>query len=139
MVFPFGVSVSDFIAGIKLMKNVIEAMSDTHGAQAEFVQLVQALDGLSNAFDSILKFDSAVHIEALSPTLEGCIRCVAKFLKDVTKYDIMRDQQVKRRRLIKGLRKIEWATCEKERVKSFRNNLNLHLSALEMHLLSFQV
>jgi hypothetical protein len=49
MLFPFGVSVSDFLSGIKLIKTSIEACSDTHGAQADYSELSGSLGSLQRA------------------------------------------------------------------------------------------
>jgi hypothetical protein len=43
MVVPFGVSVGDFIAGIKLFKGEIESFSSTRGARADYIELRKCL------------------------------------------------------------------------------------------------
>lgn len=139
MVFPFGVSISDFIAGIKLFKDAIGSLSDTRGASVEFNQLRQSLESLDKAFQMIPKFNTATHDEALSPAIEGTRRCVTNFLVGVAKFDILNDKSVSNRKLKRSFRQIQWAVCKREDVKKFRIELETHISSIEMHLLSFQM
>jgi hypothetical protein len=62
MVFPFGVSIGDFIVGIKLFEDAIESLSDTRGGRADFVELRNTLDSLDIALDATSQFGSVLHL-----------------------------------------------------------------------------
>ena len=140
MVFPFGVSVSDFISGVKIFKNAIESLSDTHGARADFAELCRSLDSLDRALRSVsaIKLDTEAHRQALKKTLHNCKTFIASFLVEVAKFQVIKDQYATKARLITNFRKIQWAICKKVDVKKFRLGLETHIGALDMLLLTFQ-
>ena len=139
MVFPFGVSVSDFISGIKVLKDAVEAFSDTRGARADYAELFRSLDSLDKTFNAISHFNTAAHYEAIAPVFEGCKTCVTNFLVDVAKFKSLGNRKAEKQTLADWFRQIQWALCKKEDVRKFREQLETHLSALEMLLLTFQV
>jgi hypothetical protein len=139
MVFPFGVSVSDFISGIKIFKDAVEALSDTHGARANYAELFRSLDSLDKTFSAISCFNTAAHHEAITPIFEGCKLCVTNFLVDVAKFKSLGGRKAGKQTLAARFRQVQWALCKKEDVRKFREQLETHLSALEMLLLTFQV
>jgi hypothetical protein len=139
MVFPFGVSVSDFISGIKIFKDAVEALSDTRGARADYAELFRSLDSLDRTFNAISHFNTAAHYEAIAPVCEGCKTCVTNFLVDVAKFNSLGNRKAGKQTLAARFRQVQWALCKKEDVRKFREQLETHLSALEMLLLTFQV
>jgi hypothetical protein len=139
MVFPFGVSVSDFISGIKILKDAVEALSDTRGARADYAELFRSLDSLDKTFNAISHFKTAAHCEAIAPVFEGCKTCVTNFLVDVAKFKSLGNRKAEKQTLAARFRQVQWALCKKEDVRKFREQLEIHLSALEMLLLTFQV
>jgi len=138
MVFPFGVSVGDFIAGIKLFKDAIKSLSDAHGARADYVELQSTLKSLDMALNATCQFDSALHQVAVDAVVRDCKKCIAVFLVDVAKFELLRDKTVTTGTLINGLRKIQWSLCKKEEVQKFKRSLESHVSALQLLLLTFQ-
>jgi hypothetical protein len=79
MVFPFGVSVSDFLSGIKLIKTSIEACSDTRGAPADYAELSRPLGSLERALSaaSAVVSDTDARRDALKQTIDDCEKCIA--------------------------------------------------------------
>lgn len=141
MVFPFGVSVSDFLSGIKLLKTSIEAFSETRGAQADYAELLRSLRSLERALTaaSAVALDTDARRDALKQTVDDCQKCIANFLSDIAKFDILEDQKPRKSKIAAHLRKIQWAVCKKEDVAKFRSQVETHVGALDMLLLTFQV
>jgi hypothetical protein len=141
MVFPFGVSVSDFVAGIKLLKESIEALCDAKGARADYAELSRSLSSLERALTvaSAVVLDTDNRRNALRKTLENCKQCITSFLVDIEKFNLLLDQNASKRRIAAGIRKIQWAVCKKEDVMKFRSQIEMHVGALDMLLLTFQV
>lgn len=71
MVFPFGISVSDFIAGIKLIIDGLNSLSDTRGARADYNELLSSLKSLQKALEATEALDSLsqVHSEAVDSAI----------------------------------------------------------------------
>ena len=141
MVFPFGVSVSDFIAGVKLFKNVIDSLSETHGARADFTELARSLASLERALKALskIKLDTAQHTQALKQNLNACKLCLAKFLVDIARFRKLDAQYATKARFVMMLRQIQWALCKRKDVRKFQSEIEAHIGALEMLLITFQM
>ncbi|KAF2034059.1 hypothetical protein EK21DRAFT_85855 [Setomelanomma holmii] len=57
----------------------------------------------------------------------------------MAKFETLKDPTAPASTLRTGLRKVQWSLCEKERVLDFRQRLGSHISALQLHLLIFNV
>jgi hypothetical protein len=109
MVFPFGVSVSDFISGIKLVKTAIEAFSSTHGARSDFVASSRSLDSLNRAPTVLAKLNLSTdkQRQALYENLNDCKECVSRFLVGVAKFQVLKNEYATKARVISNLRKVQ--------------------------------
>jgi hypothetical protein len=125
------------ISGVKLVKDAIEATSDTRGARADFVELSRSLASLDRALNSVsaLKLD----VEGLNETVDNCRKCFLKFLVDIAKFRILNEEYATKGRVCTNIRKIQWALCKKEDVRKFRAEVDAHIKSLEMMLLTYQV
>ena len=141
MVFPFGVSVSDFIAGIKLFKNAIDSLSNTRGARADFSELARSLSSLERVLKALgkVKLDTDLRTQALRQNLDACKLCLATFLVDIAKFRKLDAQYVTKARLTMMFRQIQWALCKKDDVRKFRSEIGTHIGTLEMLLATFQM
>ena len=141
MVFPFGVSVSDFIAGIKLFKDAIGALSDTRGARADYAELSRSLVSLERSLQALdnVGLDTVQHVQALKETVDACKLCLASFLTDIAKFRQLNVQHVSKARLMARFRQVQWSLCKKEDVRKFRSDVDTHIGALNMLLITFQV
>lgn len=141
MVFPFGVSLSDFVLLIKLVIDTIQGASDIRRARSDFTKLLQSLTSLNGAlsFMLALRLDTEARREALESTVANCRTCVEDFLVDVAKFRVLKCEYATKARMIMNLRKIQWALCKKEDVRKFHAELEIHIGALEMLLLTFQM
>jgi hypothetical protein len=139
MVFPFGVSVGDFIAGLKLFKNAIDSLSDAHGARANYIELQKTFTSLGVALNATIQFDSALHRAAVEAVIHDCKKCITDFLTDVAKFDVLKNASLGKKKLKIGLRKVQWSLCKKEEVQRFKGHLDSHVGALQLLLLIFQM
>jgi hypothetical protein len=68
MIFPFSVSIGDFIAGIKFIRECVEAVDDASGATSSHHHLTSTLDAISLALTGIDRLD-----------LQGCLILTASY------------------------------------------------------------
>ncbi|KAF2432653.1 hypothetical protein EJ08DRAFT_648083 [Tothia fuscella] len=146
MVFPFGVSVGDFISGIKLICDSIQALNDAHGASSQYQQLLSSLQSLQAALLQIdsLQLDPSMvpQQQAIRRETESCRQCVNHFLMRIDKYRVLQISTEPRWSIasVKGAaRKIQWGLFKKEDVASFQNVLSARVDSIQMLLLTFQV
>jgi hypothetical protein len=139
MVVPFGVSVGDFIAGIRLLKGAIDSFSSTRGARADYIELRKCLSALETALNAANQFTKPLHQAAIQPIVIDCKACITDFLAKVAKFDMLNGTATTTNNLRAGLRKVQWSLCEKEKVVEFRHHLSSHISAIQLHLLVFNV
>ena len=76
MVFPFGVSVGDFISVVKLISEAISTFSDTKRARTDFTQLAATLKSLLNAIEAIAKLSTSTDDAAVIIALNSCKGCI---------------------------------------------------------------
>jgi len=141
MVFPFGVSISDFIEGIRLFKDAIKALSDTQGARPDYEELERSLTSLDNALKaaSALVLDNPLRQQALQYNLDNCRTCVTNFLVKIASFKSLGTGKSAQGNVLSAFRKIKWAICKKEDVGRFRSEIDVHVGNMNMLLLSFQV
>ena len=139
MVVPFGVSVGDFIAGIRLLKGAIESFSATHGARADYTELRKCLGGLEISLNAANHYKTPLHQAAIEQIVVDCKECITKFLVRTAKFELLKEKSATTNKLRLGLRKVQWSMCEKEKVLEFKQHLNAHVSALQITLLVFNV
>jgi hypothetical protein len=146
MVFPFGVSVGDFITGIKLICDSIEALGDAHGASSAYRQLLASLQSLKAALSQmdLLRFDPSqvAQQHALQNEANLCRECVNNFVARIDKYRVlnMGNQTQWSMAAVKSTaRKIQWGLFKKEDVARFQANVSARVDSIQMLLLTFQV
>ncbi|KAJ5963179.1 hypothetical protein N7481_002896 [Penicillium waksmanii] len=85
MAVGFGFSVGDFIAGLNLLKQSIDAVSDSRGALKDYRSLIGEIDVLRDC----LKVLDELHIDensfsgekqAIENALANCNDCIGNFL-----------------------------------------------------------
>jgi hypothetical protein len=139
MVIPFGVSVGDFIAGIRLLIGAIESFSSTRGARADFIEVHKGLAALETSLSATKQFTSPLHQAAIQAIVDDCKECIFTFLMKVAKFELLKDKTVEPSKLRPGLRKVQWSLCEKEKVLDLKRHLASYVSALQLQLLVFNV
>lgn len=101
MSVPFGFSLGDLIAGIGVIKTSIGAFSDTRGAANEYVRLSTTLDSLRGSWEELQKIpvNLAHNIQqytTIIQAVEQCQQCIDEFLLRITKYDILKQNDLPR-------------------------------------------
>lgn len=123
---PFGFSASDFVAGINLVRELIKALKDTAGSSAEYIDLIQELYSLERALLEVnrLNLDESQHTQtlALKQAAAQCQHTIDDFLQRIRKFQPALRLGGSKSSWRDGLRKVEWALCKKEDVRSFRAN-----------------
>lgn len=151
MVFPFGISISDFLAGVKLIKVSIEACSGMCGARADYAELARSTGSLEQVLSEASKavLDTQPRRDALKQAIDNCQTCITDFLASIEQFNrftrSLRDSYglISRKaitsKFAEGLRMMQWTVCKNEDVMAFRAKVEMHINALNMLLLSSQV
>ena len=138
MAAPFGFSFGDFIAAIGVLRDVIGAFSDTKGARASYVEVVQELSSLRSALEGIqtLKCDSDQQDQysAVIEAVERCQQCIGRFVERMSKFrDILSvpgHSKWSPSNFKRSVQKIEWSLCRKSDVEQFRKEVQIHKAAI---------
>ncbi|KAH4045249.1 hypothetical protein HBI56_157010 [Parastagonospora nodorum] len=139
MVVPFGFSVGDFIAGIKLLKSVVYSLSDARGAKADYSELRQTLDVLEKALDAAGEFSAPQHQIAVGDEVANCKECVKRFLVGFKKFELLKSGRGGTNRVQFAVLQIQYSLTKKDDVRKFRDHLEVHVSALQLQLAVFQI
>jgi hypothetical protein len=141
MAFPFGISLSDFIAGITLICDCIKALDDVKGASSEYIQLSSMLDALSVALTELDGLNlPARHVsqqEAIKKAVDGCRSCINTFLRRIDKYGSLMTKtrsQWSLPAMKTGITKINWSLSTKGDISKFQANVSTHVNAIQIVL-----
>ena len=141
MAVGFGFSISDLCMGLKLIKDSVEAFDTKKGSAKQFGDLIREVDSLQRCLHSVqelLADESLPHQQhvALETATHTCQQCIVDFLDSISKYQT--HLQAGAKGFLPKFRKIQWALCHKEDVKTFREHLGRHSSSINMLLTTFQ-
>ena len=143
MLPPFGFSVSDFVAGINLVRELIKALEDSAGSSAEYRDLIKELYSLERALLEVkhLELDDAQHSQgvALRQAATQCQQSIDGFLQKVRKFQPALRTGGSSSSWRDSLRKIEWALYKKEDVQKFRAQLSGHTTSIKILLMTLQL
>lgn len=141
MVVPFGVSVGDFIAGINLINNVIDALNDRTGSGTEYRKLVQELRLLRSAIETLrdIEIDVSSEIAAqLAETISQCGDTIQEFLVKHQKYDKALGVKSTPKQLFERLslhaREIQWNKYTKDDLRKFHAHIQVHTASINFLL-----
>lgn len=137
----FGFSVGDLVAGLKVIKDAVEAVKDTKGASADYAALVTEIAGLQDGLEAIDDLQLGCRglpkqQLAIERAIGACRKCVDDFMTSISKYQPHLQNQTSS--VISSYRKIRWALCKNEDVAVFRARLERHTSSINMLILSLQ-
>ena len=136
---PFGVSFGDFVAGVKLLQSLIDALDETFGAKAEYRGLITELYCLERALVAIKEIEvqeNSSEFDATQQAVRGCRECIDRFILKIASYQSLtagkssiRDQ----------VRKITWSQCRKEDLHKFKEDLSVYVSTINVLLNTLQL
>jgi hypothetical protein len=69
----------------------------------------------------------------------NCKECIAKFLVEFKKFELLKSGPVNISKLRFAFRKLQWALCKKDDVRKFREHLDTHVNTLQLQLVIFKV
>ena len=141
MATGFGFSVGDLFLGLKLIKDSIDAVSDSKGAAADFTALATELTCLQDGLEAIEELQtnlpfSIKQTSALDRAILACQESIDEFLTSISKYQP--HLKAKTSGLRSNYHKIKWTVCRKDDIAKFRAQLGRHASAITMLLVTFQ-
>ncbi|KAL8982701.1 MAG: hypothetical protein Q9205_002865 [Flavoplaca limonia] len=143
----FGFSVGDIVAGLKVIKQSIEAFQDTKGSSATYQALTHEIDSLKDGLEAIEDLSLAQRFGpkskqslAVQEAVTRCWHCIDNFLSTTAKFQPWLGPGASPGFHRKAsLRKIQWALCKKDDVSHFRAQLERHCSSISMLLVTLQV
>ena len=136
---PFGVSFGDFVAALSLLKNLIDALDSTFGAQAEYRGLITQLYCLERALVAIKQLEiqcDSCEYDATQQAVQSCRECIDKFILKIASYQTLTAGKSSAKDLV---RKIRWAQCRKEDLYKFKADLTIYVSAINVLLNTLQL
>jgi hypothetical protein len=132
----FGFSVGDFLATIKLVGTVIDALRESSHSTTRFENLLNELEALDTALQNVkrLEFDESQRFEklALYQVAAQCQRSIDAFWSRIQRYQSHLSKDGTNSRLKDGWAKIKWAVCEQGEVDSFRAEIQGHISSIQV-------
>jgi hypothetical protein len=132
----FGFSVGDFLATIKLVGTVIDALRESSHSTTRFENLLNELEALDTALQNVkrLEFDESQRFEklALYQVAAQCQRSIDAFWSRIQKYQSHLSKDGTNSRLKDGWAKIKWAVCEQGEVDTFRAEIRGHISSIQV-------
>jgi hypothetical protein len=139
----FGFSATDFVAGISLVKDLIQALQDSKGSSKEYLELITELRSLETALIEVKSLDLEVEQRAQRAALREaateCQRTIDKFLQELVKYQPHLRLGGSLSSWRDGFRKIQWRLCQKEELVRFRAEIGFHAHSIHMLMLGIQV
>jgi hypothetical protein len=139
MASAFGFSVGDFINGIVLIKDLIQALQESSGSSEEFVEVIKELYSLEKALIEVntLQFSSEESIQhaALLQTISQCRSSIDTFIAGISKYQPHLRIGGSSEYCISILRKIQWRLCKRDELIRFRSEIAFHVESIQLLML----
>lgn len=145
----FGFSVGDFLAALKLVGTIIDALRASGHSSTRYRNLLTELYTLEDALIRVKRLDIADDDDngsqasermALQQAAGLCQRSMYEFYKKIEKYQPHLTMRATGGDWLKdGWMKIKWATCRTEDVELFQAELRGHRGSIEILLLTLQL
>ena len=147
MTVPFGFSIGDFVAGIGLVRDVIEALQASSSSTARYQGLISELFTLERALLEVKKL--AIGDERTTPlerlALEAkhgalrlaavqCQDTISRLLGKVKKYDRHLSKNGSGSKWKDALRKVQWAILTDKDLEESRAEIRGHATSITMLL-----
>jgi hypothetical protein len=139
MVTPSGFSVVDFIAGTRVLKNVVDAVLHAVGAKRGWIELRTTLDNLSTALDATNQYTNPEHQAAVQQEVGECGECNEIFLSHFAGSQLLLIGPERIHSFEFAMRRLQWYFRAKKSVEEFKGHLDSHVDALQLQLKTFQM
>ena len=132
--FPFGVSIGDFIAFIETVVTTINAFKDATGAAVEYRGVVRELESLKTALKCVDRLEVANQdqIEGLKCVAANAGQTILEYLSRLKKHEPLLRSGGSIQKWRDGLRKIQWSLYTKNDVRGFQAQLQSHVASLNV-------
>lgn len=127
------------MAGISLLKSLIDALNETFGATAQYRGLIAELYCLERALIAIKEIEvleKSSEYGATQQAVRGSRECIDKFILKIASYQSM---TAGKSSIKDQVRKITWAQCRKEDLHRFKEDLSVYVSAINVLLSTLQL
>jgi hypothetical protein len=132
----FGFSVGDFLATLKLVGTIIDALRESSHSSAAFQELLNEFEAFETALNHVkrIDFDSSQQFEkvALHQAAAQCQRAIDAFWIKIQKYQPHLSKAGTSSQVKDGWAKIKWAVCKKKEVDNFRVEIRAHTSSIQL-------
>lgn len=140
----FGFSVGDFIGAIKLVSDVIDALSESSRSSAELQELLRQFHSLETALKEIesLEVDEKLHAEllALKQSAAQCQTTITAFLGRIEEYQPHLVCKNGNDHVLRSKwKKVKWALCRKKDVVQCKTDLIAHMESISLLLATIQL
>jgi hypothetical protein len=139
----FGFSAGDFIAALRLVSTVIDALRDSGNSSAEYRALLSQLLTLETALLNVkrLEVDGEQHAEviALRQAACQCQNTIDTFWEKIKNYQSSLRTGGSNSRVRDGWFKIKWALCQKDDLVKFKADLMGHTESIELLLMTMHM
>ncbi|KAI4131239.1 MAG: hypothetical protein LQ338_001332 [Usnochroma carphineum] len=140
----FGFSLGDFIAAIKIVETVIDALSASSKSTSELQELLRQLHSLETALRGVksLEVHESLHAEvlALKQSAAQCQLTISNFLTKTASYQPHLLCTNGTGATLQGrLKKIKWALCKKKDVVQLKADLLAHTESIQLLLITIQM
>jgi hypothetical protein len=139
----FGFSVGDFLAALKLVGTVIDALREASESGAAYRELLDELFALETALLHVKRLDlddeQRTQKIAVRQAAAQCQRTIDKFWEKIQKYQPHLRNGGTGSRIKDSWVKIKWAVCKKDDMERFKADLRGHTGAIEVLLLAIQM
>lgn len=140
MAVGFGFSVGDFLAALRLVGTVIDAIRESSNANTSFRSLLNELYTLESVLLRVkrLDLDDCRNVDklALQQAASQCQRTIDLFWKKMQKYQPHLQQVGTDLKIKDNWAKIKWAVCKKDDLATFQAQIRGHTSSIEILLLT---
>jgi hypothetical protein len=139
----FGFSVGDFVAGIKLVKDLIDSLDEAAGAGPAYRRLAAELRNLERALTEVKNLQvhqsQASQKVALEQAASQCQDCIEAFLQENTKFQATLGAYATASKWRTNLRKFQWAVCKRDAVDKFRAEITGHALTINVLVSTIQL
>lgn len=139
----FGFSIGDFIAGIKLAKDLVDSLDEAVGARPVYRRLIAELHSLERALTEVKNLrvhpSQACQKIALEQAASQCQNCIETFLRENTKFQATLGVQSTASRWRANLHKFQWAVCKQDDVEKFRAEISGQVLSINTLIASIQL
>ncbi|KAF2093426.1 hypothetical protein NA57DRAFT_48297 [Rhizodiscina lignyota] len=139
----FGFSVGDFVDGIELVRQLINALKRGSGSSKEYQDLIHELFHLERSLLEVKHLQVCDSLRpqkiAIEQAAAQCQDTVSHFLDQISKYQPSLRATGSGSRWRDQLRKIQWTLYRKEDVQHFRAQIQGHTSSIMISLMALQL